>query len=183
MMHCGTQMLETNRLILRRFTHEDAPKMYRNWASDPEVTRYLGWPVHRDEAVSKAILEEWVPSYEKADYYHWVITLAENGYEPVGSIGVVRQDEATAMFHIGYCLGRNWWHRGIMSEALKAVMDYLFDVAGANRIEARFDPRNVNSGKVMEKCGMLYEGTMRQADFNNQGICDACYYAMLKSDR
>ena len=87
------------------------------------------------------------------------------------------------MAHIGYCIGKKWWHKGITSEALKVIMDYLFDAADMNRIESRHDPRNVNSGKVMLKCGMKYEGTLRSADCNNQGICDACYYALLKSER
>ena len=62
-------------------------------------------------------------------------------------------------------------------------MDFLFDTVDANRIEAKHDPRNPNSGKVMKKCGMKYEGTLRGADRNNQGICDVCYYGLLKSDR
>ena len=66
---------------------------------------------------------------------------------------------------------------------LYKVMDYLFDVVGVNRIESRHDPRNPNSGKVMMKCGMKYEGTLRSSDHNNQGICDACFYALLKSER
>ena len=71
----------------------------------------------------------------------------------------------------------------VTSEALKMVMDYLFDVVNVNRIESRHDPRNPNSGKVMQKCGMKYEGTLRSADKNNQGICDISYYALLKSER
>ena len=59
----------------------------------------------------------------------------------------------------------------------------LFDKVGMNRIEARHDPNNPHSGDVMKKCGMRYEGTMRQADRNNQGICDASCYALLKSER
>ena len=92
-------------------------------------------------------------------------------------------NEDVSMVHIGYCIGKNWWHKGITSEALKAVMDYLFDVVGVNRIESRHDTRNPNSGKVMMKCGMKYEGTLRSADKNNQGICDVSYYALLKSER
>ena len=87
------------------------------------------------------------------------------------------------MVHIGYCIGRTWWHQGITSEALQAVMDFLFDLVNVNRIESRHDPRNPNSGKVMKKCGMRYEGTLRSSDWNNQGVCDACYYALLKSER
>lgn len=92
-------------------------------------------------------------------------------------------DEKVATEHIGYCLGKKWWHKGIISEALKALMDLLFDVAGFNRIESRHDPSNPNSGKVMLNCGMKYEGTLRSADWNNQGICDASYHALLRSER
>ena len=62
-------------------------------------------------------------------------------------------------------------------------MDYLFDVVNVNRIESRHDMRNPNSGKVMQKCGMKYEGTLRSAERNNQGVCDVCYYGLLKSER
>lgn len=182
MKHSGTQRLETERLILRRFVSEDADAMYRNWASDDEVTKYLMWPTHSSVEVSKKVLEEWVGSYNDEKYYQWAIVPKDNG-EPIGSISVVSMDESTSKMHIGYCIGREWWHQGITSEALKAVMDHLFDVVGVNRIEARHDPRNPNSGKVMKRCGMKYEGTLRSSDWNNQGICDACYYALLKDER
>ena len=183
MEHCGTQRLETERLVLRRFVSEDAAAMYKNWASDSEVTKYLTWPTHPNMDVSRMVTEGWVSSYPKENYYQWAIVLKENGDEPIGSIAAVHMNEDTSMVHIGYCIGRKWWHQGITSEAMKAVIDFLFDTVGANRVEARHDPRNPNSGKVMQKCGMKYEGTLRCSDRNNQGICDACYYALLKSER
>lgn len=183
MEHCGTQRIETNRLVLRRFRVEDASAMYKNWASDPEVTRYLTWPVHADVQVTEYLLGQWIRAYEDADVYQWAIVLKENGDHPIGSIAVVKKDEDVSMVQVGYCIGRNWWRRGITSEALAAVMDFLFDKVKAERIEARHDPRNPNSGAVMRKCGMKYEGTLRSADRNNQGICDVCFYSMLRSER
>lgn len=183
MRHCGTQRLETERLILRRFVREDAEAMYKNWASDDEVTKYLTWPTHAGIDVSKAVIEDWVNSYSNENYYQWAIVLKENGGEPIGSISAVKLNEAVSLVHIGYCIGKAWWRRGIASEALRAVMDFFFDTVGANRVEAAHDPRNPNSGKVMEKCGMKYEGTLRSSARNNQGICDVCYYALLKSER
>lgn len=183
MTHCGTQIIETERLLLRRFTTNDAKAMYKNWASDPDVTKYLTWSVHANVDVSRAILEEWVMSYSQSNYYQWAIVLKESGSEPIGSIGAVEINDDVGKVQIGYCIGKKWWHRGIMSEALKAVIDYFFDTVGANRIESRHDPRNLHSGAVMKKCKMKYEGTMRSSDRNNQGICDACWYAILKSDR
>ena len=183
MKHCGTQRIETDRLVLREFSLDDAEAMYRNWASDPEVVKYLTWPVHADVDVSKEVLKDWVSSYIQKDYYQWAIVLKENGNDPIGSISAVKVNDDIDMVHIGYCMGRDWWHQGIMSEALQAVMDFFFDEVGANRIESRHDPRNPHSGMVMKKCGMKYEGTMRSSDRNNQGICDASWYALLRSER
>ena len=183
MTHCGTQRIETERLILRQFSLDDSEAMYQNWASDPEVVKYLTWPAHTGIDVSKAVLESWGPSYSRKDYYHWAIVLKEHGNEPIGDIVAGNLNDDIAKVHIGYCLGRSWWHKGIMSEALKAVMDFFFDKVGTNRIECRYDPRNPHSGMVMKKCGMKYEGTMRSSDRNNQGICDASWYALLKSER
>ena len=182
MNHLGTQTIETGRLILRRFTADDAQAMYDNWASDPEVTRYLTWPAHQSQEISRLVVTDWVSHYDQADYYQWAIVLRDLG-QPIGSISVITHNDQTAMAHVGYCLGRAWWHQGIMSEALGAVIAFLFDQVGANRIESMHDPRNPHSGGVMKKCGMQYEGTSRQSDLNNQGICDACHYAILSSDR
>lgn len=183
MKNCGTQRIETDRLILRRYVIEDADAMYKNWASDSEVTKFLTWQPHPSVDVSRSIIEDWLKEYSDKKYYQWAIVLKDNGNEPIGGISVVHMNEDISMVHIGYCLGRAWWRRGIMSEALKAVTDFMFDTVEVNRVEARHDPRNPNSGKVMQKCGMKYEGTLRSADRNNQGICDACYYALLRSER
>ncbi len=183
MKNSGTQRIETDRLILRRYVIEDADAMYKNWASDSEVTKFLTWQPHSSVDVSRGIIENWLKEYSDEKYYHWAIVLKANGNEPIGDICVVHMKEDISMVHIGYCLGRAWWRREIMSEALKAVMDFMFDTVEVNRVESRHDPMNPNSGKVMQKCGMKYEGTLRSADRNNQGICDACYYALLRSER
>ncbi|MCH5208756.1 MAG: GNAT family N-acetyltransferase [Oscillospiraceae bacterium] len=182
MKHCGTQRLETERLILRRFIIEDVEAMYKNWASDNDVTKYLIWQTHSSIEVTKSIIEEWVSSYGDEKFYQWAIELKEIG-EPIGSISVVHMNESAEMVHVGYCIGKTWWNKGITSEALRAVMDFLFDVVEVNRVESRHDPRNPNSGKVMKKCGMKYEGTLRSSDRNNQGICDASYYGILRTER
>ena len=183
MKHCGTQTLETERLILRRFTVRDADAMYTNWASDPEVTRYLTWPAHAGVETSRAVLADWTAAYAQESCYQWAIVLKDRADEPVGSIGAVDVSDDIAAVQIGYCLGRRWWHQGIMSEALGAVMDFFFDAVGCNRVACRHDPRNPHSGMVMQKCGMKYEGTQRSADRNNQGICDTSWYALLRAER
>ena len=179
--HKGTQTIETSRLILRRAVRDDAEPMFRNWASDPEVTKYLTWPTYEKVETAHQILDLWASEYEKPNYYQWMIVLKELE-EPIGSISVVRQNDRVEEAEIGYCIGSHWWHMGIMTEALNAVIEYLFTEVGMNRVAARHDPNNPHSGGVMRKCGMKYEGTHRACDRNNQGICDAAQYAILRSE-
>ena len=181
MKHLGTKCLETERLILRRFTLADAEAMYRNWASDDAVTRFLTWPTHSDVEISAMVLSDWVSHYEEENYYQWAIVPKEFG-QPIGSIAAVRIRENVASVEIGYCIGRAWWHRGIMTEALDAIIRFFMKEVGANRVEARHDPNNPHSGGVMRKCGMIYEGTLRRADRNNQGICDCAIYAIVAGE-
>ena len=181
MTHRGTERLETERLTLRRFTAGDAEAMYRNWAGDQEVTKYLMWPFHTSADVSRKTLSEWVPLYEKNDFYLWAVEEKSLG-EPIGSISSVHQDDRVQMVHIGYCIGRNWWRKGLTSEALIRLVRFFFEDVGVNRIESRHDPRNPNSGKVMQKAGLKFEGLFRQSDWNNQGVCDAAHYAVLASE-
>ena len=183
MNHLGTGVLETERLILRPCVAEDAGAMFRNWAGDPEVTRYMTWPTHTSEAVSAAVTADWAKEYGKPDFYLWMIVLKELG-EPIGSMSVVNAiDDKVQAAEIGYCIGKRWWHQGVTSEALARVMDFLFDEVGLQRVSARHDPRNPHSGAVMRKCGMKYEGTHRRADWNNQGVCDEAVYALLRDER
>ena len=181
MRHIGTQTLETSRLILRKFTENDGEAMFRNWASDPEVTKYLTWPTHSKVEVSNMIATQWVKESEKPDYYQWAIVPKELG-EPIGSISIVNMDEKTDSVEIGYCIGKAWWGKGIMSEALSEVIRFAFEEMLAKRVCARHDTNNPTSGAVMRKCGMVYEGTLRRSDWNNQGICDTAHYSILRSE-
>lgn len=182
MKHLGTKRIETERLVLRRFTAEDAEAMYENWASDDDVTKYLTWPAHGSVEVSRMVLADWVSHYEEPDYYSWAIELKELG-QPIGSITAVKVNDRAELVEVGYCIGKAWWRQGITSKAMQAVMDFFFDQVGANRVEARHDPNNPGSGAVMRKCGMKYEGTHRQSDRNNQGIVDTAWYALLAEER
>ena len=179
--HKGTVTLETERLILRRFTVEDADVMFRNWASDPEVARYTTWEPHPDAAFTRTLLSMWVAGYAEASVYNWCITLKESG-EPIGSIGTVGMAEAHLSVEVGYCVSRAMWGKGVMPEALRAVMAFLFNEVQVNRIAAKHDIRNAKSGRVMEKCGMQYEGTMREIMFTKGEFATGKLYAIVKSD-
>lgn len=182
MDHAGTTKIETIRLLLRKFTEQDAEAAFRNWTSDEKVTEFLRWPTHRSVEDTKDILKDWVKSYRNKDFYQWAIVLKENNDEPIGSISVVDKNDRLDIVHIGYCIGSKWWNRGITSEAFSGIIPFFFDVVKANRIESQHDPNNPSSGKVMRKCGLKCEGTLRQVDFNNKGIVDASMYSLLASE-
>lgn len=181
MRHKGTVRIETERLILRRFQREDAEAVFRNYESDARMTEFLRWKPAKALSEARAVVEEWVDSYDDPAFYQWAIELKSLG-EPVGTISVVGRDERTDTLHIGYCVGSRWWRRGIATEAFSAIIPFLFREVEANRIEAQHDPKNPNSGAVMRKCGLKYEGTLRQADWSNRGIVDACMYSLLRAE-
>ena len=106
LMHCGTQDIKTERLLLRKFSIDDADAMYRNWASDPDVTKYLTWPTHTSIDDSKEVLEDWASSYPQENYYQWAIVLREHGSDPIGSISAVFMNDATTWSMSGIALER-----------------------------------------------------------------------------
>lgn len=181
MIHKGTIQIETERLILRRFVIEDTHSMFTNWASDPIVTHFLTWPAHESIEDTREILNDWILKYDRRNFYQWAIVCKDNN-EPIGAISVVHYDDKVEMVDIAYCIGQKWWSQGYTSEALQGVVMFFFEVVKVNRIEACFDVRNLNSERVMKKCGLRYEGTKRQSEWNNQGLCDISEYAILAQD-
>lgn len=180
--HKGTEIINTERLLLRRFKLDDSYNMFKNWANDSEVTKFLSWKPHSSIEATKEILENWINDYKNNNTYNWAIELKEIG-EVIGSICTVKLDEKNYSCEIGYCISRIYWDKGIMSESLKSVIDYLFSEVGFNRIVAKHDVNNVASGKVMVKSGMKYEGTLRQVEIrDDKEFYDLAVYAILKED-
>lgn len=178
--HKGTQTLHTERLTLRRFKIEDAQAMFDNWASDERVTRYLTWTPHESPEFTKQLLEDWCAAYENPSTYHWAIEFEE---EAIGGISVVRLSERSEYAELGYCIGYDYWNKGIMSEAAKAVIHYLFAEVGLHRIGISHAVQNPASGRVAQKCGMTYEGTKRESFQSSAGeFLDIAEYAILKSE-
>lgn len=181
MEHKGTVRLETERLILRPFTMADCEAAFRNWQGDDKVTEFLRWPTAKSLSTVETVIQSWVDGYADPAFYQWAV-VPKDLNEPIGTISVVDQNERADKVHIGYCIGSKWWNRGYMSEAFAAIIPFLFDEVKAGRIESQHDPNNPGSGKVMEKCGLKYEATLRKADWNNKGIVDACMYALLAEE-
>lgn len=181
MQHQGTLPLETARLRLRPFTVQDAEAAYTSWTSDPEVTKFLRWPTHKNVEETRKVLQTWVDRYVDPAFYQWGMEIKETK-QLIGTISVVGGEEKTGTLHIGYCIGTPWWNQGYTSEALARVIQFLFDQVGAQRIESQHDPENHYSGRAMARCGLVYEGTLRKADWSNRGIVDACMYSMLREE-
>lgn len=181
MQHKGTIKIETERLILRALESEDAENMFQNWSNDPKVTKFLTWPANKEIKMAEDILNIWKSQYEKSDFYQWGIVPKKFG-QVIGTISVVELDERLKKVQIGYCIGQKWWNQGYTSEAFAAIISFLFEEVGVNRIEAMYDLRNPGSGKVMEKCGLQYEGTLRQAGWSNSGIGDMAMHSILASE-
>lgn len=179
MQHKGTETLYTEHLILRRFTENDIGPAYRNWCSDPEVTKFLSWPAHKSVEITEKVVHSWIDSYGDDSYYQWAIEPKDAG-EAVGSISVVKQYGDCGTFEIGYCLGRKYWGKGYMTEALIAVEDFLFKSVEAEAVCAQHDTRNPASGAVMMKSGMRFEGVRHKRDVCSMGVSDLVGYSITK---
>ena len=182
MRHCGTLRLETPRLILRPFVLEDVQAMFDNWATDPRVSEFLTWDPHGNVEETRALVAGWIDDYASPDWYDWVIEDRQTG-ALIGNISVVRLNEAIDEAELGYCLAHAWWGQGRMTEACRAVIDFLFERVGANRVCAKHDVDNPRSGRVMIKAGMTFEGVRRQGFRAKRGLVDVACYAVLKGDK
>ncbi len=181
MNHIGVKEMETERLILRKITKNDTIAAFDNWCSDDLVTEYLRWSSHENVETTKNIISFFVDAYAKPNFYLWAIVPKDINV-PIGTISVVKMNEELNCVHIGYCVGSKWWNKGFTTEAFKAIIPFLFEEVKVNRIESQHDPRNPNSGRVMQKCGLKYEGTLREADVTNKGLSDVCMYSLLSSE-
>lgn len=182
MIHKGTQKLDTNRLSLEKFKLEDSKAAFKNWVNDSDVTKYLTWNPHGDLSITNSLINLWINEYKNYDNYNWVIHLKEEN-EAIGNITVVEIDEENKSCGIGYCISKKYWGKGIMTESLKAVIDYLFEEVDFNKITARHDTRNGASGKVMVKSKMKYVETLKDIEIpNDKGVCDVKIYEISKDE-
>lgn len=182
MKHLGTLCIETDRLFLRGFINDDAEAMYRNWANDGDVTTYLTWMPHGNVELTEKILSLWIDDYKLPATYIWGIVLKDID-EVIGSISVVNRDDEAGRCEVGYCIGKSFWGKGIMTEALKGVLDFLINKVGYNRVHAYHHSANKASGRVMAKAGMKYEGCLRDYVKNSSGIYTDCdMYSIIKKD-
>jgi [ribosomal protein S5]-alanine N-acetyltransferase len=172
--------LETERLILRKMAPSDAEAVFA-YASDPEVTRYVIWETHRSIEDSRAFLELESSKRESGGEPEWGIVY-KGDHRFIGTCGIVSWDPDHARAELGYVLSRDYWGRGLMAEAVRAVISFCFQRMNLHRIEARCTAENAASARVMEKAGMTHEGTLRQREVIKGAYRDMELYAILKGE-
>ena len=177
----GTQILQTNRLVLRRFVESDAEAMFQNWASSAENLTYVTWAPHLNVEQTRNSIRNWVTSYTNPNYYKWAICLKDNPEQVIGDISIIEVNETDSSCEIGYILGKTYWGRGMMTEALKAVLDFCFTQAGFQKVRARYASLNPASGRVMEKAGMTYLKTIANGVERKDYVADLIYYQIKKN--
>ena len=172
--------IASQRLLLRKMTMADAQDIF-DYSSDPEVSRHVLWEAHRSIHDSRAYLRYILRQYRNAEPSSWGIVLKQTN-RLIGTIGYMWWNQENHSAEVGYSLARAQWNRGLMTEALFAVLRFGFDEMRLNRIEAQHEVDNPASGRVMEKCGMRQEGILRGRLYNKGRYVDVALYAILAEE-
>ena len=173
-------VLETDRLLLRKMTPDDAEAVFA-YASDPETSRYVIWETHLSVEDSRAFLELVASRCESGGEPEWGIVY-KGDHRFVGTCGFVNWEPEHARAELGYVLSREYWGRGLASEAARAMISFGFTVMDLNRIEARCISENAASARVMQKAGMTYEGTLRQRELIKGAYRNMKVYSVLRDE-
>lgn len=180
MTHAGTKELRTSRLHLRPYRAEDARAVFDGWMGVAEICEQLDWQPHQDVSVTARLLDMWIESYQSPTVYHWCITMDAR---VAGDIMVCKWNQDDRWCELGYCVAREFAGQGIATEALQSVSRFLLDEVGFHRIQLKHTEGNIASGRVMQKCGFHYEGTLRHAKRNRHGVWqNVCCYSLLSTD-
>ncbi len=172
--------LKTERLILRPLRMSDAKDLFA-YAHDPLVSRHVLWDAHESVRDSRQFLRGAIRQYRRGEPGSFAITLKDSG-RMIGTIGFMWVNVDYKSAEVGYSLSREYWNRGIMTEALRRVVAFGFEELRLNRIEAQHEVDNPASGRVMAHAGMQYEGRLRQRIKNKGRFVDVALYAILRDD-
>lgn len=169
MKFLGSKTLETERLILRKIRIEDARIAFNNWCNNDMVDKYVLWKKHPSVETTIKQYEKWIEEYNDEKTFRWIVELKDN-HDLIGTIDVSPRFIKHGSCEIGYCYSDKYWNNGYATEALKAVIKYLFEECEAELVNAEFMENNPASGKVMEKAGMKFEGRLRSRVIDKNNI-------------
>lgn len=169
--------IETDRLVLRRLSLDDDRDMYE-YAADPLVARYVSWSHHRSIEDTRDFLRLVVGKHEDKTVAEWGL-VHKRDRKLIGTCGYIWWQIANAKAEIGYSLSRRYWGQGLMPEAVQAAIRFGFETMQLNRIEATCMTENRASERVMRKCGMSFEGVLRETLFHRGRFVDLKLYSIL----
>ncbi|PAD27480.1 GNAT family N-acetyltransferase [Niallia circulans] len=172
--------LHTTRLLLRKMRASDSTSLFPIW-SDPEVTKFMNIDSFTEESQAKEMiffLDE-LSKEDKAIRYA-IIELESN--QIIGSCGFNFIDFENEKAEIGYELSKLYWGQGYAKEAISCLIQSAFTDLHLNRIEAKIEPDNINSIKLIEKLSFTYEGTLRKAEKAKNRFIDLRLYSLLATD-
>ena len=152
------------------------------YSRDPLVAKHVLWSTHRTLQDARNYLHFILRQYRDGDPSSFGIQLKETG-RIIGTIGFMSWSREDSSAEVGYSMAREHWGKGLMTEALAAVLEFAFSSIGLHRVWAVHEADNPASGRVMEKCGMRYEGLMRGAVWNKGRYADVVQYGILKEDK
>lgn len=179
--HNGTDTITTDRLILRRFEYSDDDSMLRNWIADEKIQSMYSEPVYSTKEEVKELLDKYIGSYERPDYYRWAVIEKASG-ECIGQIAYFLVDSKNHFAEIEYCIGAEFQCRGYATEATKAVITFGFDRINLHKVQICTKTINKPSRRVIEKCGFTYEGTLRDYFFMNGEYVGRHYFSILREE-
>jgi ribosomal-protein-alanine N-acetyltransferase len=179
--HIGTDTIETERLILRKFKISDDEAMLKYWIADEKIQSLYSEPVYTTKAEVDELLEKYINSYQKNDYYRWAI-IEKNSGECIGQIAYFLVDSKNNFAEIEYCIGSDFQCKGYATEATKAVIKYGFNKINLHKVQICTKAINKPSKRVIEKCGFTYEGTLRDYFYIDGEYVGRLYFSMLKSE-
>ena len=179
--HIGTKIIETERLVLRRFEYADNDAMLKNWVADEKIQSLYSEPVYSTKAEVKGLLDKYIGSYEREDYYRWAVIEKASG-ECIGQIAYFLVDSKNHFAEIEYCIGSDFQCKGYATEATKAVIAYGFNEMNLHKVQICTKTINAPSKRVIEKCGFTYEGTLRDYFYMNGEYVGRLYFSILRSE-
>ena len=157
-MISAPETIATQRLHLRKPRPEDAQLIFDGYAHDPQVAHYVSWLPHEDAAESLRIVERFLAHWESGKEFVWLAIQPEHNHL-VGVVGISIDGHGG---QLGYCLGRPHWGQGYATELADAVAKWALSLDEVHRVWAVCDVDNTASARVLEKLGMIREGTLRR---------------------